>query len=257
MAKPSIFSKDYEKKMKKRRIRIVVTIIVVCVVSILGILKINKKVKNLSEKNKVNINNNVNDNKNVETVKKNPVKDKNNDKKQNLKYTYTLSTGENLDINYEDKNGVKKFTNVTSSRKDLVYSINLSQTGIVIYDSKPQKIIYMDINGNAQDITKNDYVDSAGNVFSKEQQLSQNPNYIWCSSPKFIDDENVAYISYLPWFNKTTQYIWIVNIKNKEHIYVQSISGDNIKLDKVTDKGITIVVDGNTFFLKGDASVSE
>jgi hypothetical protein len=70
-----------------------------------------------------------------------------------------------------------------------------------------------DTNGNKEDITNPEYVSSSGTVISKDNQLSSNPNYIWCSSPKFIDDDNIAYISQLPWLNKSSKYIWIENIQ--------------------------------------------
>lgn len=91
----------------------------------------------------------------------------------------------------------------------------------------------------------------------KNSELSSDPNYIWCSSPQFIDDNNIAYISQLPWIGKTTKYVWIENLNDKSHTVVQNIQGEDLKLDKLTDKGLTVIEDGKTVFLKADGSISE
>ena len=55
---------------------------------------------------------------------------------------------------------------------------------------------------------------SKNEIFSKEEQLKKHPTYIWSITPKFIDEDNIAYVSELPWINeKAVQYIWKVNLK--------------------------------------------
>ena len=38
---------------------------------------------------------------------------------------------------------------------------------------------------------------------------------------------------------------------------VQEIQGEELKLDSLTDKGLTVIEDGKTVFLKADGSISE
>nr|WP_207719420.1 hypothetical protein [Clostridium sp. cel8] len=187
------------------------------------------------------------------SVKNNSV----NDEDESLQYTVELSDGKSVNLVYENKDNNKIFKDVIPKDANVAYSISPSGKNALIFDSKIQSILLFDTNGNKEDITNPEYVSSSGTVISKDNQLSSNPNYIWCSSPKFIDDDNIAYISQLPWLNKSSKYIWIENIQNKSHIMVQSIEGQNIEFGDITDKGLTVNVDSNTIYLKSTGEVSQ
>lgn len=47
----------------------------------------------------------------------------------------------------------------------------------------------------------------------------------------------------------------MVNVTNKTHTYVQNISGEELIMDKISDKGLKILVDGNELFLKSNGDV--
>lgn len=126
-----------------------------------------------------------------------------------------------------------------------------------MFDNKAQSIILVDINGNKQDITNSRYVSSSGTEITKTSQLSAQPSYIWCSSPKFISEDTIAYISQLPWIGKSTKYIWIENVKNKTHSLVEGIEGEDIKLDKITDKGLILTIDGKIMYLTSGGNITE
>ncbi|EET84117.1 conserved hypothetical protein [Clostridium carboxidivorans P7] len=144
------------------------------------------------------------------------------------------------------------------TESNVVYSISPSGKNMIVYDDKVQGIILMDINGNKQDISNMQYTASDGTVITKNAQLSAQPNYVWCSSPRFIDENNVAYISQLPWLGKTTKYVWIETIANKNQMLVQNVpESEDIKFDKLTDKGLTVISGGKTLFLTSDGNVSE
>ncbi|MCI1715815.1 hypothetical protein [Clostridium sp.] len=253
--KPSIFSKDYEKKMKQRRIKIFI-ISAACIVLIIligvyltGALKdvlndVGKKAQNPVVQN--------------QKITKTPAKPQTSENKtEKTQYTVQLSSGKSVNLIYENKNNSKAFKDITPKDANVVYSISPSGKNVVLFDGKIQSMLLFDINGKKQDITNPQYISSTGSVVSKDGQLSSDPNYIWCSSPKFIDDNNIAYISQLPWIGKTSKYIWIENIKDKSHLMVQSVEGEDIKFGDSTDKGLTVVVDGKTMYLTASGGISQ
>lgn len=267
MVKPSIFSKDYERKMRRRKNRIKITIFISILVIIFvaasanGIFKsISKRTNKIKEsitssKGEVKNTNNANNAKNNDA--KNSKSSTENKEKKPEQYTVQMSNGTNINVVYESKNNDKVFKDISPKESNVPYSISPSGKNIVLFDNKAQSIILLDTNGNKQDITNPQYTATNGDVITKDSMLSQQPNYIWCSSPVFIDDNNVAYISQLPWIGRTTKYIWIENIKDRTYSFVQEIQGEDLKLDKLTDKGLTVVADGKTVFLTADGHTTE
>ncbi|WP_446897639.1 hypothetical protein ACSVC9_11575 [Clostridium sp. LBM24168] len=253
--KPSIFSKDYERKMKQRRIRIfIISAVCVVLVILIGIYLTGtlKTVLNDMGKEKQNP---ITQNQKVKNIPSKPQPSENKNKK--AQYTVKLSSGKSVNLIYENKNNNKIFKDVTPKDADVIYSINPSGKNIVLLDGKIQSVFLFDTNGKKHDITNPQYISSTGSVISKNEQLSSNPNYIWCNSPKFIDDNNIAYVSQLPWLGKTSKYIWIENIIDKSHIMVQSVEGEDVKFGNPTDKGLTVTVDGETMYLTASGEISQ
>ncbi|EJO5348424.1 tRNA (guanine-N1)-methyltransferase [Clostridium botulinum] len=270
MAKPSIFSKDYEKRMKKRKRRTFFSVAVIIVI-FLGIIftnnNIGKKIKNSlnqikkeakaeeEQKNKEQLkkqNKGKKESENEATVKK---QDK---APENKKLEIELENGIKVKFQYiEDKNKNKTIKSIDLNKNNLLYDINPSKNLVVITNPKTQNIYLLNLNGNKQDITNKQYTSTSGTVFEKDNILTSNKDYIWSVSPKFIDNDNIAYISQLPWFNKSDKYIWIYNIKNKNHLYTENIVGQDIKFDKLTEKGLTVIADEKTLFLKPDGSMAQ
>lgn len=249
MPKPSIFSNNYDKQMKRRKRMIIM--IVVAIIIILGsiISGIFKKVdsKNKSE-NKQKVNRKVkakeikkNDNKN--SVSTNTKVSINNNKNYNIK----LSNGVEIKLLYNIVNNEKEYIKVEPN--DIKYTISPSKRYICLVENKTQKMILFDINGNQKDITKNEYVSSRGESFTKDNILKSNPNYIWADNPIFLNDDNIIYISQLPWFNKgDTKYVWKYTISNNNYTNnfetIGEVSGKNIQYGNLTQDGLKIKVDG-------------
>lgn len=255
MGKPSIFSRDYERRMKKRRFIIVVVIAAIIIISALGSLYFKGKLFKFSNKN--NTNKTV-VNKNTNTVNKTTVPEKtpvSKDVKEEG-YDLTLSDGKHIKAIYENKNNDKKFKYINPTDANVDFTISPSGKSMIISDKLVQTLMYIDIDGNKTDISYNQYSSSAG-TFTREQILQSKPDFIWCASPEFVDEENAAFISQLPWLQRSTKYVWLVNVKSKEVVQIQEISGESVKLDKITDKGLTVVADGKTVFLKGDKSITQ
>nr|WP_254908688.1 hypothetical protein [Clostridium tyrobutyricum] len=247
--------------MRQRRIRIfVITIVCIVIIALLCIYLTGafktalKDIKN--EKQSISIQNNTKDVSTKQPIKKS-VEPKTENKSDDLKYEVKLSNGKSVNLTYENKDNNKTFKDVTPKDANVAYSISPSKKNIVLFDDKSQSILLFDINGNKQDITNSQYVSTSGTVVTKDSQLSSNSGYIWCSSPKFIDNNNIAYISQLPWLGKTSKYVWIHNLQNKSNVMVQSIEGESIKFGDVTDKGLTVISDGTTVYLTAAGEVSQ
>lgn len=264
MRKPSIFSNDYEKKMRKRRIRII-TLVLAGIVICSGAWFLGKKKLQSMKKeyNKMTYENKEEDKKiiNKDTkdkgIENKDTKKKDEKKKVEKGYEVTLSSGEKVKLMYEE-DGNKKFKYILPLDSKVGYDISPSGKNILIYDDKAQKIISYDINGKENNVTNEKYVSTSGSVIiERENHLKANTGYIWCKEPKFIDDNNIAYVSQLPWLGKTNKYIWITNIKQHTHFYVASAEAQDIKIEKITDKGLSVIIDGKNMYLNSSGGLTE
>ncbi|MEW9094985.1 MAG: hypothetical protein AB2417_07860 [Clostridiaceae bacterium] len=258
MGKPSIFSKDYEEKMKKRRIRIIGIFLAILFIVVGAWFYRRVDIKNILSKDKANTEKNIENNKKTLTTdntEKNKESKGNKENKEEIKkeegYDFKLSSGENVKVIYEIDDKDKKFKYIHPLDSKIIYDISPSGKLMTIYDSKVQRVYYMNIEGKVEDISNSRYTSTNGEFsITREEQLKVNPDYVWCASPKFIDENNIAYVSQLPWFNRNKQYIWIVNLQNNTHRYVQNVEGNDIKLDRLNEEGLGIIVDGEKATLK-------
>lgn len=274
MARPSIFSREYERKMRRRKIRAAIG--VVCVVCFIGVLFAGGSLKGFLKDDYLTLRKNFNlygffseknkDDKQEEAKIDKDIDDKslnsavNNTPQQkdieDKGYDISLSSGAKIKAVYdENKDGVKRFKYVTPMEA-ANFNINPSGTGMIIMDNSTQSMIYVDIDGNSRAINDFKYVSSTGNEFPKEEILKAKPNYIWCSSPRFLDDDYVAYISQVPWFGRNTRYVWVVNSKDlnvkdrNSHTLFESLAGENLKFGNISDKGLEVDTDEGIRFLK-------
>lgn len=274
MAKPSIFSSRYEEEMKKRKRRIIIAIIALIFAAGIIILSIGKIIdynKMASEIKKINVfqlnknsgkssaNTNTDNKKSgssnnkQQTVKQTPVK-----KTENKSYSVQLADGKSVKVLYDDSNGNRTIKTLENSDSDIDFNISKTAAFIVIYEKSTQSMMLVNANGKISDITYASYKsESSGTVFQKNDILKNNPNYVWCMSPKFIDDNNIVYISQVPWFdNRPDKYLWIYNISGNTYVNT-NVTGTNIQVNGLSDKGIEVVIDGNTEYLKGDGTISK
>lgn len=282
MPKPSIFSKDYDEKMRKRKRNRRITVLIVVIVALIAIFiasfsskiglnvklgmnkiksmvitKMNKdstdktnKNSNNSSKAKNAENSNKSESKNSDAVvQKEDVK-----KEETGEYTVKLPNGEEIKLKYSVINNEKSYIEVTP--KTVVYDISPSKKQIVVSQNSTQNLILFDINGTLNDISKTEYVSSKGTVFNKDSIMKANAGFIWCTSPKFINEDNIIYQSQLPWFNKgSIKYIWKYTISSKVHDHnlnggLGELSGADIKYGKLNSDGLEVIVDGNVKIVK-------
>lgn len=259
MSKPSIFSKEYEKKIQRHRRNKVILIVVCLMVVVLIVIYIRGAFKDVvkeTSKVKNNIVSETKQTKNSAKSQKAPqfnTQTKTKDTASENSYKIKLSNGKEVNLIYQVKGNDKVFKPDSSG----TYDVSPSGKNAVLFDDKSQSMLLVDTNGNKQDITNPQYVSTTGTVITKESQLANNPGYIWCSSPKFIDDNNIAYVSQLPWIGKTKKYVWIEALQNKNHVMVQNIEGEDVKIQGLNEKGLTVIVDGNTVYLTASGSVTQ
>jgi len=274
LAKPSIFSNQYDKQVRRRKRRKKVIIFLACCLGVYVVIKIYLGVnfngvsfKNIATKLKQEQKKKEADNKKAsksvnKTAKSNSsVKTKANSKDKNTSkdqiVNVKLADGKQVIVTYDASGSTKKVKSVNLNGVDGEYNLSPSLQNLIIYEKAGQNMYYVDSNGNASDITYKAYTSTNGTTFSKDNIIQSNQGYVWCASPKFIDDNTVVYISQLPWFdNRTDKYVWRMTINDKSCANT-NLHGNDIKINSVTaDKGIEIVTDGTTQYMKADGTTT-
>lgn len=244
MAKPSIFSKDYDRLMKKRR-RKVYTIIVFCIlISTLSAIYIINGGINFSEV-KSRLQAWVDSGKEIEDDNDqsiDPIQEEKSEEVEPQIEIFETNIGENaIKVSLEiDKNGNEFFNEVIEG--DITISPNKTQ--LLTMDSN-QNIFLINVNKDINDITKKDYASTTGDIYSKDLILQQYQGYVWHKTPRFIDENKIVYISNLPYFSKaSSEYLWIYDKENQQHRTIWSTKGNQINLGAISEKGLEINIDG-------------
>lgn len=271
MARPSIFSKDYERHKRRQKRRLILVVLLLMLIS--GGYFFSGSLKNIVN-GKISFKKNLNIFALVKSFKKDDAL-KDSEKKQGINsensapaqqteveekgYEITLSDGSKVKAIYETKDGTNKFKYVTPIEAQISFSINPSGTAMIIYEKKTQEMTYVDINQKIQKINDNKYESTSHYVYNREDTIKNKPGYVWCNTPKFIDDDNVAFISQVPWFDEREEkYVWVFNskddnykVRNGNDLRLnESLCGKNLKLGNITDKGLEVIMDDATKYIK-------
>ncbi|WP_287822352.1 hypothetical protein [Clostridium sp.] len=266
MAKPSIFSNRYRRQMKKRRNRtviiIVCAIVIIAAIVVLASGRLTNWTKNNANVKKVPVA--QSDKKQSTAVKEDtsksaekPADNKESQKPVDKVFAVNMPDGKAINVIYDDSSNTRKITNIQNQDQDIEFNINPSSTVAILYEKSTQNMLLVNADGTSSNSASTSYKSTTGTTFNKDSIIKDKPGYIWQQSPKFIDDNNIAYISQLPWFdNRTSKFIWKYNIKDKTNINT-NITGTNVQINNLTDKGLEIVTDNVTQYLKGDGSVTK
>lgn len=257
--KPSIFSKDYEKKIRSIRIRRTIIALTLIIIAILFFSKDNysKYLKKISITKLFKVSQAKKDNtKIIAPINKTGgkiVKDVTEEKSYPVQlkdivvkaiYTKNSKASEFKDLETSDQNAC---------------SFNISPSGkkMVILDKKTQQMFLLDDSGSIKDVTMKSYVSTSGDVFNREDVLNRDSSYIWTESPTFIDEDNIAFTSSLPWFDgRTTKFVWISNLSSNSSKTIFGIEGNDVKFNGVKDGTLNVQSDGKTIYLKSDGTYS-
>lgn len=274
--RPSIFSKDYEKQIRKRRKKIILLIILPIIGLTIFLITdfdsmLDKGISMQKSLNNIFLNKSKQDTKidgneppelkkEEEVVKLQPEAEEPKDSLvevavQNEEFSVTLSDGQEINVEYKLL-GVEKNIEGVSNPKDISYDISPSKKSIVIQSKINQDILYFDVNKISKDITKHTHTSSKGREFSKQDKIKEGSNYIWSIMPKFIDEDNIVYVSELPWMNKeAVQYIWKVNLESNINTQVKPAKGKSVTFKDITSKGLETIIDGKVVYVTSTGEV--
>ena len=242
MGKPSMFSKDYHKRMWRRKI-IFRTLILIIAFGIIFLTYNRSAIPNLKKiignvippiMKDINLQTKV-----TPTPKKdiipNVVKgdkekpDSNTVQKPDEQitttgeYIFKLSDIENLTIIYS-KNENNRFTGIKSSDAGVTFDISDDGKAVVFDNPKTSDIWICNINGEFKRLNSDKFIEFGNDkaVFNKSKVMAQfENNYIWAARPKFLKDGRVIYQSYLPWLSSTNNcYLWVVDSDGQNNRYI-------------------------------------
>ena len=264
MRKPSIFSREYDRRMKarKRRKTVLVTCIIAVALYFLGLTTYTNWQNNyLKSKNKDNngyLTNNNSNNKGIDA------KDKEEQPSDKLPEETTIIEDKVLDIKltdgklvkiiYTEENDIKSIKNlVLEGSVQLYYNVSPSAAKAVILDEK-QEMYVVDLEGDVKNISKPDYITTSGNRIDKESYLQRKPTFQWHSTPKFINEDVVVYLSQVPWF-QTKKTIYKVDLSSMTHQKIPSVTGENADFGIIEEKGLRTEIDGAVMYINNEGNI--
>ncbi|WP_300382026.1 hypothetical protein [Clostridium sp.] len=261
MGKPSIFSRDYEQKMRKRRKKIaLISIIISLVIGVLLLKLISNNINGEAIRNRVQAwvdsdrpdNNTTQEELNEEIDIVIPEKEPEKEMKiMELK----IDDNSIIKVEYEQLEGKDIFKEVKENQSNIYYDINPSKNIILTIDEKQNMKIFS-TDKKESVVHKDKYVAPTGEAFIKENVLTTYKDYIWNGSAKFINDTTIAYISNVPYFGyDLNQYIWILNLSDNSHKTIWSSKGKEIKLNTIKENGLEVTIDGNAKYINENGEI--
>ncbi|MDY6228167.1 hypothetical protein [Clostridium sp.] len=264
MRKPSIFSRDYERLMRKRRKRIaIISILGVLVIGILflkmamnsiNMETLRSKVQSWIDEDNEEIQDNTNktneENKQEETVQEETPKEP-----EIKTMDLIVREGIILKAEYEESNGVVKFKGIKDAPSNIYYTLNQDKNLILTIDENQDMKIF-NVNTKEANITKDKYIAPNGEVFNKSSVLQTYNGYLWNVEAKFITNTKVAYISNVPYFGyDLNKYIWVVDLNDNSHKTLWNSKGKEIKLGEIKEKGLEVTIDGNVKYINSNGEL--
>ena len=260
MKKASIFSREYERKIRRKRFAILFIILfffLVLVYYIVNFSEFNNYVKNvyysmITKENdeNVDLNNKLNESVDLigETKEQEHQENNNNESIDEvsldyLKHEISLNNGEKINIFYEEGNQIEYIASQDELPKNYRFDISPSRSRILIEELNTQDTYMLDENLNLFKLDPEFfYSNSARTRFYKNDVVSSYENYSWYKNARFLNDNTIVYISNLPWFGKNEQYIWRTDIQDVNHIthFMTSVGGENIDFGELTEEGIKV-----------------
>lgn len=249
MRKTSIFSKDYDKIIRrKKRIKRILSVIFIVVVILLGIIFLNynsfkKFVANIN--NPITKRNDNGDNKNKDDIIKEPNKPKEEKPKPPTDIEATAMLPNGITVSYKtDKDS--KIIKDTSTPAGYKIETDSSKTAFIVFSNESYELFVVGIDGTVKNVTYETFITSNGTKVQRKDKLAKEPSFIWIENPKLYKNK-IFYSTKLPNLNNTNRYfLWVCDIKTGVHkgIYDKSLRGNEIIIsDDFGDKGLEIKFD--------------
>lgn len=255
MRKPSIFSRDYEKQIRKRK-RIIVTSSII-IVLLLGaiILQVTANTfdfTNVKAKIQKWIDGDAAITEVVEEVPEKvqvPLKPIVEEPKI---IELKVAEGKALKMEYEEIEGKIKFKEAKDVPEGITFNISPSKELVLVIDDK-QNMKVINTKGEEKNITKDSYIAPNGEVFKKDIVQSTYSGYLWHKDAKFINDSKIVYKTNMPYFGyDLSQYLCIIDLDGKNEITLWQSKGKDISIGEIKEKGLEIVIDGNVKYINND-----
>ncbi len=220
MPRPSMFSKDYEKLMRRRRINITLVILIILSAGFFGI-------RYYMRSNNVDFLDNIF--KRTQTGQKEPApkptpKPTNEptvtpteQPQQKSTYEYVSSNGDKYKISYEATDVGIVFIGIESSYDDLGYDISHDKQYIVFEDRAAADIMLMSADGKTVKINPSSYNSkSSGILIRKEDMLAKVQNYVWSAKPHFTSDNKIVFLTDIPYvYDDGKLYMWTASLSGQ------------------------------------------
>lgn len=262
MGKPSIFSKEYERRMKRRK-KTLSFLFIIFSLFIGGIyFTFNSQLqKNIKEVLYTFINNSKQDvdsssveknDKNILPTKPNSVSDNSIEEK----FIEVKLPSKTIKLAYEEENGKKRYQLMTPLEQNEYFDISPSAEKVIINDSS-QLLLMINNKGDLLDITNKSYKTiSDGKVILRQTMLKTYNGYIWSIKPKFINDNTIVYLSQLPWFGRSNlnTYVWILDLNSQSHRPIYEAKGKNITFGQIKNNGIEVEIDGTNGIITAEGN---
>lgn len=254
MRKPSIFSKDYEKIMRKRK-RVFKSIISFSILTFVVLLFIVSKF-NLFNFESYTVSwgykDDNSDNEISENVNEIEVLDTEEDTNDEIKENVAniLVNNYEVTLEYTLLGNEKLIHSLNTNENEIYYNIKNNKKEVIIID-KNQNIFLCNAYGDVRDLTLKEYIVSTEEVYEKDNILSIYDGYIWHSQAVFIDDNRIAYVSNLPYFGYgLNQYVNVVDVESGIHNTLWGLKGNNIILKENDDGRLEANIDGNIKYIE-------
>lgn len=269
MAKTSIFSNKYEKKMRRRRF-VRNLLILVALVAVVGLV-IYKPLMNKVAEVRLKV---EQENIQKETPPaENPVVTAPGaeppagetpvpgtgvaEQPAGNTFKVTLNSGLEVSLPYDVVDGKNVFRDVVETD---AYAGDVSPTRAlaVVIDKVTQESFLVDAAGTLKEITFKVYKSKSGAQQTREQAMARKPGIVWAQTPMFLDEGRVVYLSVAPWF-KEEKYLWVYTIETDTHKSFQSIKGTDVVLTGLKEKGMgyTLKADGVEKYLTTQLKIVE
>lgn len=268
MGKPSIFSREYENRMKKRKRNIIVALLVI--IAIIGLVSV-KFIYNPIDFN--NIKQNIqawidSDTAGSSNVKKEEAdvhkeetiaetSDNEDVEEEPEKKSIDISVnGKTLKGIYTEENSVCTFVELEGADDSISYDISPSKNKMIVMGSDSEITEY-DTEGKSKVITKDKYVSTkGGSTFEKNSVLQSSPNYLWNNTPKFLSDTKIIFTSNRPYFGTAAvkQYLWITDTETGNDNVLWDLAAANVTINGIEDGKMKVTIDGKINYLDGNGN---
>lgn len=265
MGKPSIFSREYEKKMKRRRRSvIIISSVTLLIISLFAVKIIRNPIDYANIKNNMQawidsdtINKEEKTQDENKQVTNEEISNTKEDSKEEAKepeegyIDITLASGNAAKLIYIDdiKNG-KTFKSLDSTDANMIFDISPSGKQMIVMDTNLVITLY-NVDGTSKMVSKDQYVSTNGSVFTKEDVMKSNQSYLWNVNPKFISDDKIIFVTNRPYFGNGNlkQYLWMTDITNDSDKTFWELAGHNIEIGTREENGVKVTVDGQIHYV--------